>query len=71
MRHILFQTFVLKECHGWDHETLLAEYLDDHPRPCEKLGLDTVLDQSTLYLSWHHRVTSELRETVKAAAERF
>lgn len=43
----LFRVFVLKELHGWDHETTLVKYLDFHPRLCEGLGLDTVPDQST------------------------
>jgi len=27
----LFRMFVLKELHGWEHETALLEYLDSHP----------------------------------------
>jgi hypothetical protein len=26
----LFRIFVLKEIHGWNHETALVEYLDNH-----------------------------------------
>jgi IS4 transposase len=26
----LFRLFLLKECHGWDHETALVEYLSQH-----------------------------------------
>lgn len=51
----LFRVFVLKELHGWDHETPLVEYLDSHSNLCEELGLDTVPDQSTLWRSWNKR----------------
>ncbi|WP_058365913.1 transposase [Haloparvum sedimenti] len=64
----LFRVFVLKELHGWDHETPLVEYLDSHSNLCEELGLDTVPDQSTLWRSWNKRFTADLRETVEAAA---
>jgi hypothetical protein len=31
----LFRVFVLKECHGWDHETALIEYLEFRMVLCE------------------------------------
>jgi len=31
----LFRLFVLKRCHGWDHETALVEYLSHHPEFCD------------------------------------
>ncbi|TKX60550.1 transposase [Halorubrum sp. ASP1] len=64
----LFRVFVLKELHGWEHETALYEYLESHPELCERLGLETVPDQSTLWRSWHTRFTDEFRETVQKAA---
>lgn len=64
----LFRVFVLKEIHGWAHETALIKYLNHRPELCGQLGLETVPDQSTLWRSWHKRFTSDLRETVKAAA---
>lgn len=64
----LFRVFTLKECHGWNHETALVEYLDSHPTLCSQLGLETVPDQSTLWRSWNKRFTADLRETVEAAA---
>jgi len=64
----LFRVFVLKELHGWDHETALVEYLDCHPEICEQLELETIPDQSTLWRSWHERFTVGLRETVQTAA---
>jgi len=64
----LFRVFVLKELHGWEHETALYEYLESHPELCERLGLETVPDQSTLWRSWHTRFSDELRETVQKAA---
>jgi hypothetical protein len=30
----LFRLFLLKECHGWDHETALVEYLSQHHNFC-------------------------------------
>ncbi|WP_440992397.1 transposase [Haloarchaeobius baliensis] len=64
----LFRVFVLKELLGWEHETALYEYLESHPELCERLGLETVPDQSTLWRSWHTRFTDEFRETVQKAA---
>ena len=64
----LFRVFILKELHGWDHETALVEYLERRPALCEYLSLETVPDQSTLWRSWHKRFTDGLRETVQNAA---
>ena len=64
----LFRVFLLKELHGWDHETALVEYLNHHPWLCNQLGLKTVPDQSTLWRSWHERFTADLRETIETAA---
>jgi len=65
---LLFRVFVLKEIHGWDHETALVEYLDSRPELCDQLGIGTVPDQSTLWRSWHSRFTAGLRKTVETAA---
>jgi len=65
----LFRVFVLKELHGWDHETALVEFLECHSEWCEQLGLESVPNQSTLWRSWHERFTGELRETVEAVAQ--
>ena len=43
-----FRVFLLKELHGWAHETALIEYLECRPALCEQLGLESVPDQSTL-----------------------
>nr|WP_248895626.1 transposase [Haloplanus sp. XH21] len=64
----LFRVFVLKELHGWDHETALLEYLDSYSDLCERLELGTVPNQSTLWRTWNERFTDELRETVQKAA---
>ncbi|MDS0222481.1 transposase [Haloarcula sp. S1AR25-5A] len=64
----LFRLFLLKEIHGWTHETALLTYLTHHPDLREQLGLETVPDQSTLWRSWHERFTTELRETIETAA---
>ncbi len=62
----LFRLFLLKELHGWTHETALLTYLTHHPELRELLGIETVPDQSTLWRSWHKRFTSELREGLAA-----
>ena len=64
----LFRLFLLKECHGWNHETTLVEYLTKHPYLCDQLGLESVPDQSTLWRSWHQRFITELQDTVETAA---
>ncbi|KOX93183.1 transposase [Haloarcula rubripromontorii] len=64
----LFRVFVLKELHGWKHETSLVEYLDGHPGLCGRLEFGMVPDQSTLWRSWNERFTRDLRETVQKAA---
>jgi len=64
----LFRVFLLKECHGWNHETALIEYLTQHPDLCDRLGLESVPNQSTLWRSWHQRFTADLRDTVETAA---
>nr|WP_303647901.1 transposase [Haloarchaeobius amylolyticus] len=64
----LFRVFILKECHEWDHETALIEYLNRSPALCEQLGLETVPDQSTLWRSWHERFSVELRSTVETVS---
>lgn len=64
----LFRVFVLKELHGWEHETALVEYLDHRPELYERLDVETVPDQSTLWRSWNDRFTFDLRETVKTTA---
>ncbi len=64
----LFRVFILKECHGWEHETALIEYLECLPALWEQLGLESVPNQSTLWRSWHKRFTAELRSTVETAA---
>jgi hypothetical protein len=64
----LFWLFLLKEIHGWDHETALVEYLTQHPDFCEQIGLESVPNQPTLWRSWHKRFTAGLQDTVETAA---
>jgi IS4 transposase len=64
----LFRLFLLKELHGWTHETALLTYLTHHPDLREQLGLETVPDQATLWRTWNERFTAELRETIEAVA---
>jgi len=64
----LFRVFVLKELHGWEHETALVDHLRNRSELREQLGFKTIPDQSTLWRSWHERFTPDLRETVETAA---
>ncbi|RJX50668.1 transposase [Halonotius pteroides] len=64
----LFRVFILKELHGWDHETALIEYLECLPALWEQLGLESVPNQSTLWRTWHKRFSAELRSTVETVA---
>ena len=64
----LFRAFLLKELHGWDHETALCSYLEERPSLRRRLGFETVPDQSTLWRSWRYRFTTDLRECVETAA---
>ena len=47
----LFRAFLLKEIHGWGHETALVEYLRQHSETRRSLGFDSVPDQPTLWRS--------------------
>ncbi|EMA27117.1 transposase (TCE33) [Haloarcula japonica DSM 6131] len=64
----LFRVFLLKEIHGWTHETELVTYLSTHPDLREQLSIETVPDQSTLWRTWNERFTAELRETIETTA---
>lgn len=64
----LFRVFLLEELHGWTHETALVEYLQQFPEICERLGLETIPDQSTLWRTWNQRFMADLRETIQTAA---
>ena len=65
----LVRVFVLKEFHGWGHESPLVEYLQKHPSLCEHLNFESVPDQSTLWRTWRRRFAPELRETIETAAK--
>jgi len=44
----LFRVFLIKEIHGWRHETALLAYLEESPDLCGELELEPIPDQSTL-----------------------
>lgn len=67
MKHLV-RAFALKDLHGWNHESPLAEYLYQYPLLCERLGFETIPDQSTLWRTWHQRFTPDLRETITTVA---
>ncbi|MFC5136007.1 MULTISPECIES: transposase [Haloferacaceae] len=64
----LFRLFVLKELHGWDHETALVEYLKRRSDIRKQLSIESIPNQSTLWRSWHTRFTEDLRETIETVA---
>jgi hypothetical protein len=65
----LVRLFLVKELHGWQHETAVRTYLEDSPNLQLLLGFETLPDQATLWRSWHHRFTPDLRSTIESAAE--
>ncbi|RJT07433.1 transposase [Halococcus sp. IIIV-5B] len=64
----LVRAFLLKELHGWEHESALVEYLDKCSSVRKHLGFESVPDQSTLWRTWHQRFEPALRETIQTAA---
>jgi len=65
---LLVRAFLLKEVHGWCHETALKRYLETDPALLSALGFETAPDQSTLWRTWHERFSGDLRETIKQGA---
>jgi IS4 transposase len=61
----LVRTFLLKEVHGWEHESALVAYLECHPNVRQKIGFGTVPDQSTLWRTWHRRFPTTLQKTIQ------
>ncbi|WP_231190435.1 transposase, partial [Haladaptatus sp. DYF46] len=66
---LLMRLFLLKELHGWDHETALIEYLQQQSSLCHRLNVESIPDQSTLWRSWKYRFTIDLRDTVETVAK--
>lgn len=66
---LLVRLFLLKEVHGWDHETALIEYLEHRPTVRRQFGLATIPDQPTLWRTWHDRFSTELQETIQNGAQ--
>lgn len=64
----LVRVCLLKSLHGWEHESALVEYLHQRPRLCERLGFESVPDQSTLWRTWKRRFASGLKEMISTAA---
>ena len=60
---------LVKELHGWAHETALVGHLRNRPELCGQLEFETIPDQSTLWRSWHERFTADLKETVETGAQ--
>ncbi|XRG94222.1 hypothetical protein V5735_20125 [Haladaptatus sp. SPP-AMP-3] len=44
----LVRAFLLKELHGWEHESQLTEYLNEYSSARKRLNFESVPDQSTL-----------------------
>jgi len=64
----LVRLFLLKEIHGWDHETALLTFLQQRPALRRDLGFERMPNQSTVWRSWHERFSVDLREAVQTAA---
>ncbi len=64
----LVRLSLLKEVHGWEHETSLVEYLERYPNVRQQIDFETVPDQSTLWRTWHRRLPTTLRETIQKGA---
>lgn len=64
----LVRSFLLKEVHGWDHESALIAYIERNPNVRQQLGFETIPDQSTLWRTWHRRFPTTLQETVQKGA---
>jgi len=64
----LVRAFLLKEMHGWSHETALEQCLEADHTLAVSLGFETIPDQSTLWRSWHRRFTADLRKTVETVS---
>lgn len=64
----LLRLFLLKEIHGWDHETALLTFLQQRPVLRRDLGFERIPNQSTLWRSWHERFTADLRKAIETAA---
>ena len=65
----LVRGFLLKELHGWTHETALTSYLEQRPALCRQLGFETLPDQSTLWRTWHRRFSADLQETIQECTQ--
>ena len=64
----LIRAFLLKELHGWEHESALVEYLHQCSSVRKHLGFESVPNQSTLWRTWYRRFAPKLRETIETAA---
>ena len=64
----LVRLFLLKEIHGWNHETALLTFLQQRPALRRDLGFERMPNQSTVWRSWHERFSVDLREAVQTAA---
>lgn len=65
---LLVRLFLLKELHGWNHETALVEFLHQQPSLCHRLNIESIPNQSTLWRGWNHRFTTDLGDAIKNAA---
>ncbi|WP_254547188.1 transposase [Halomarina pelagica] len=66
---LLMRLFLLKELHGWNHETALVEYLQQRPSLCHRLNIEAIPDQSTLWRCWRYRFTTDLKDMIKTTAK--
>lgn len=65
----LFLTFIIKELHGWQHESALHAYLEANPALRRDIGLDSLPVQSTLWRTWNQRFSADLRDAIRRSAD--
>lgn len=51
----MFRAFLVKELHGWQHDTDLKRHLEETDGLVEALGFDVIPNQSTLCRTWNHQ----------------
>ncbi len=59
---------LLKELNGWD-ETALHDHLRAHPSLRQKLGFESLPNQSTFWRAWNERFSEQLRDAVQECAD--
>ena len=65
----MLRALMLMYLHGWEHETPLVTYLDEHEGLADALGFESVPSQTTMWRARHERFNQELRRAIKQCAD--